>query len=202
MPQNEIGWLLLIGAVFFLIGLLGGGVEISAIKIPSLSRYPRIAFSVVGALMLGLAVFRILAPTNAAINAPSVVATLPFSSTPTLPTTALSTEVAATATLFESPTVPPTENSNIVFSDDFESIPGVWTLGDEADENKTQNKSITRGKYMWQVSSIQPAIATQLPNAPIVSDFELQVELRVVSGADGTGYGVTFRTSDQARYTF
>jgi len=77
MPQTDIGVLLFIGAIFFLIGLLGGGFEISAIKIPPVGKYPRYFSLGIGILFMGIAVVRLLFPP-----APFQTGVTPTSTTP------------------------------------------------------------------------------------------------------------------------
>lgn len=62
MPQTDMGVLLFIGAIFFLIGLLGGGFEISAIKIPPVGKYPRYFSLGIGAIFMGIAIIRLIFP--------------------------------------------------------------------------------------------------------------------------------------------
>jgi len=56
MPQTNEGTLLFIGAIFFLIGILGGGFEVSAIKIPSVGKIIRLISGVIGVIFMGIAV--------------------------------------------------------------------------------------------------------------------------------------------------
>ena len=56
MPQSNEGTLLFIGAIFFLIGILGGGFEISAIKIPSVGKLIRLISAVIGIIFMIIAV--------------------------------------------------------------------------------------------------------------------------------------------------
>lgn len=97
MPQTNEGVLLVVGAIFFLIGLLGGGVELAAIRIPSIGKYPRFLASGVGVIFMGLAVGRLIFPslppqslvTPARIETPTPVSTLVAAApteTPVLPT--------------------------------------------------------------------------------------------------------------------
>jgi hypothetical protein len=196
MPQNEIGWLLLIGAVFFLIGLLGGGVEVSVVKIPPISKYPRVAFSVLGTIFIVLAIFRILVPTNPSSNQPPV----PPTSLP--PTQIVPVDITATSGPALPPPASPTPpvTTNTFFSDDFETIPGVWELGETSNEYASEKITINNGKYVWEVTSIKPTFRTQLPEAPVVSDFELQAEMRLVSGPEDAAYGLVFRSNNQGLY--
>ncbi len=78
MPQTDLGVFLFVGAIFFLIGILGGGFEISAIKIPAVGKIPRIISTVLGIVLMGTALFKItstsspqsesVAPTTAPIQ--------------------------------------------------------------------------------------------------------------------------------------
>jgi hypothetical protein len=100
MPQSTEGVLLVIGALFFLIGLLGGGFEISAIKIPPIEKYPRAIVFGMGIILLLAGLFRILFPPSAAVvpaaNTAVAVVTLPPPAPTLLPPT--STPIPSTAT--------------------------------------------------------------------------------------------------------
>jgi hypothetical protein len=81
MPQSTEGVLLVIGALFFLIGLLGGGFEVSAIKIPPIEKYPRAVLFGMGIILLLAGLFRILFPATPVVvpaaNTSVAVVTLP-----------------------------------------------------------------------------------------------------------------------------
>ena len=200
MLENEKAVLLVIGAVFFLIGLLGGGLEVSAVKIPTISRYTRITSLVVGAVLLVLALYRIMFPSIPDTPQP------PPEPAPSPTQTATSRPVDATATSTpESPTIaPPTSTapSNTIFFDDFETIPGVWKVGESSNETTTEKITISNGKYVWEITAIDPYFRTEYPEAPIVSDFELQAEMRLVSGPENASYGLSFRSTPQGQYAF
>src|SRR5688572_13974341 len=120
MLQNEKAVLLVIGAVFFLIGLLGGGVEVSAVRIPTISKYPRATFLVVGASMLVLAVYWIMFPSNLGTGPPPEA--IPSTNVPpTQAPTALPDNNTATSTPDLPPTASPTPQltENALFFDDF-----------------------------------------------------------------------------------
>ncbi len=68
MPQSNEGILLLIGALFLLLGLLGGGFEISAIKIPPVGKFTRGFAFAIGAIVFGMGLFRLLLPTPIVIT--------------------------------------------------------------------------------------------------------------------------------------
>lgn len=62
MPQSIEALLLLIGAVFFLIGLFGGGVESQAFKLPPIGRYARIGAMGIGAVFMIISILRLFSP--------------------------------------------------------------------------------------------------------------------------------------------
>ncbi len=62
MPQSNEGVLLVIGALFLLLGLLGGGFEVSALKFPPIGKFTRAAAVAIGAVVFGAGMFRLLFP--------------------------------------------------------------------------------------------------------------------------------------------
>ncbi len=129
MPQSTEGVLLVIGALFFLIGLLGGGFEVSAIKIPPIEKYPRAIVLGMGIILLLTGLFRILVPATTPLPPPANTAvaaiTQPPPPTPISPTAAAlpptSTAIPPTFTpapATETPTVvsPPPTPSNPSFA--------------------------------------------------------------------------------------
>jgi hypothetical protein len=90
MPETNEGILFIVGAAFFLIGLIGGGLEISAIKVPPLSKIPRYLMFLVGAFLMGVALVRFMTPTAASpIPATEIPTALPVATVeqpnPTVP---------------------------------------------------------------------------------------------------------------------
>ncbi len=112
MPQSTEGVLLVIGALFFLIGLLGGGFEVSAIKIPPIEKYPRAIVFGMGIILLLTGLFRILVPATPPL-APASNTAVAVITQPPLPTPIPPTATPAPAT--ETPTVvsppPPTPST-------------------------------------------------------------------------------------------
>jgi hypothetical protein len=90
----------------------------------------------------------------------------------------------------------------VVFSDNFESDAGVWVTGEQSLGASTQKKTISYGKYVREQTAGQSVFSSELPDAPVVSDFELQAELRLVSGPEDAAYGLIFRSSEKGVYTF
>ncbi len=93
LPQSNQGILLVIGAGFFLIGMLGGGFEISAIKIPSIGKWPRVLLSTLGSLFMISGLVLLFNPTGNAAG----VAVVP-TATPAPPPTVTPTPILAVAT--------------------------------------------------------------------------------------------------------
>jgi hypothetical protein len=56
MPSTPQGLLLVIGSIFLSIAILGGGFEISAIKIPPVGNYPRIFAFFTGLIFVVIAI--------------------------------------------------------------------------------------------------------------------------------------------------
>lgn len=104
MPQSTEGVLLVIGALFFLIGLLGGGFEVSAIKIPPIEKYPRAVLFGMGILLLLAGLFRILFPAAPLVTTATntVVAVI------TVPPPTLAQNLVTTTPIPSTSTPPPT----------------------------------------------------------------------------------------------
>lgn len=110
MPQSNEGVLLVIGALFLLLGLLGGGFEVAAFKVPPVGKYTRAIALALGALVFGVGLFRLLfspAPIPIPIAAVTLVPTAPPTAPPTL------TPIPPTLTSEPSPTILPTPTSTI-----------------------------------------------------------------------------------------
>jgi hypothetical protein len=118
MPQSTEGVLLVIGALFFLIGLLGGGFEVSAIKIPPIEKYPRAVVFGMGILLLLAGLFRILFPASpvivpAANTAVAVITVPPPTATPLPPTPTALPPTVTPLPPTETP-APPTATATVV----------------------------------------------------------------------------------------
>lgn len=101
MPQSNEGILLLIGALFLLLGLLGGGFEISAIKIPPVGKYTRLFAFIIGAIVFGLGMLRLVFPLPQA-NPIALVPTAPPATAP--PPTLAPSPIPPTVAIAPSPT--------------------------------------------------------------------------------------------------
>jgi hypothetical protein len=117
MPDASVV-LLIIGAVFLLIGLIGGGFELSAVKLPQISNRVRIALSALGGFLLIYSILQ-MRPQGPPSVSTSVV--IVVTATPQPTTAPVSTNVSTPpATIFLT-AVPPTQTatpSSIVLSSD------------------------------------------------------------------------------------
>jgi len=105
MPSTNEGILLVVGAIFLLIGLLGGGVEIAAAKIPSVGKYPRIFSVGVGVILMGIAIIRLIFPPLS----PQPTADLTKVETPTPPPTSITVVSTETPVPPTNTPAPPTD---------------------------------------------------------------------------------------------
>lgn len=82
MPSTTEGLLLVIGVIFMMIALIGGGFELSAAKIPPVGKKGRIGSAVVGVVFLALALRSIAYPEARPAGKEAVIAP-PAESQPT-----------------------------------------------------------------------------------------------------------------------
>jgi hypothetical protein len=132
---NE-GVLLLIGAVFFLIGLLGGGFEISAIKIPSIGKFGRYLSGGIGVIFMVLAIGRLMFP--ALPPQPTVAPTVVETPTP------VPTSIAAVPTVTP---IPPTHTSAPpINTPSSEIVPGTILTNEDFEDQELQGLEVAEAK--------------------------------------------------------
>ena len=120
MPQTNEGTLLFIGAIFFLIGILGGGFEVSAIKIPSVGKLIRIISGGIGVIFMGIAVSLYIFPLlpSQPITVPNALITPRFITVAPSPA---AVQPGETPMLVTSPVPPsPIPPVSILFQENFE----------------------------------------------------------------------------------
>jgi hypothetical protein len=171
MPQNNEGILLFIGAIFFLIGILGGGFEISAIKIPSVGKIIRIISGGIGVIFMSIAIYLYIFPLiPKQTNTFQAVSNTSTTVTPTQPPANIEPGETST-TGNNSPPSPQNPPAKILFQENFEDnkpLPfmyvetGNWKLA--ADEtgnqvyeidNRTEYPQIRFGSPNWKNYAIE-----------------------------------------------
>jgi len=119
MPQSSEGVLLFVGAIFLLIGILGGGFEVSAIKIPSVGRYVRMISAGIGIILMGISLTTYIRPLMPAQPDAAVDTALP-ATTAVAPGVA-GNQLADTPAPAEAPAPPgPNLLGVVLFEEDFE----------------------------------------------------------------------------------
>lgn len=214
MPSTNEGVLLLIGALFFIIGLVGGGFEISAIKVPTINKYSRIASAAVGALFMSISIFRLIAPPDIGTGGTSSpVATSVASSNSPVPTlTTAPPTVAPTdmPTPTTAPSATPTNQEYLTvakswpqaFMDTFDDDTGKWRY-----INSNANPSVTvsyDGRYSLLVdaqnNSVREAFYREAgPPIPDVFYLSVEADANLQTGCE---YGIIAGNFGQERYEF
>jgi hypothetical protein len=94
------------------------------------------------------------------------------------------------------PTTAITTNWQIVATDTFDSNLYQWDDRDSSYGSFTFNAHITGGKYVIELKSGDTGSSSSKPAYGItpVSDFQLAVDAKQVSGAENAAYGVIFRS--------
>lgn len=182
MPSTTEGILLFIGAVFFLIGLLGGGFELSGAKMPTVGKWPRFFSGATGALLLIIALFRILAPP-----APSQpVAVLVNTPAPTVATAM----AAPTGTAAPPPAIPvaPTQPPA---TDPSPPLPPPTRTETPATNSTETQPAATLG---WRKIADLP----RQINALVVDPSNPRIVYAATGDSSGSGAGV-FKSADSGR---
>jgi len=96
------------------------------------------------------------------------------------------------------PTAPVRLGSGL--TDSFDDNSNEWFVGDYGDQFVTGNRSITDGKYRWEVQARQPSRFSAVPKVDPISDFYLMVDAKRVSGTKSSVYGLLFRRLDRNNF--
>lgn len=200
-PQTDIGFLLFVGAVFFLIGLLGGGFEISAIKIPPVGRFPRILSTVIGGFFLLLGVIRLFPPgAGTSQEIPINTSTAPMEMLPTF--TVPSPTATQALVLTPEELLQQAKQWPNIFSDNFNDNSGNWQ--DTDDSTSSEVTVAYNGQYDIFVEtkgdSVREAFFRQAMDVP--ENFFMTIDTRAVDD-NGCEYGIIFRgTINNEYYVF
>ncbi len=90
----------------------------------------------------------------------------------------------------------------ILLSDTFDTNMNQWRIGDLQSDFGTSTHTIANGTYRWDMKANQSWIRYHWPAMSSITDFELTVEGRRVSGSTDSDWGVIFRRSEKGFYTF
>lgn len=96
----------------------------------------------------------------------------------------------------------PSSAWRILLSDTFDTNANQWRIGDLQSDFGTSTYTIANGRYRWDMKANQSWIRYHWPVMSSITDFELTVEGRRVSGSVDSNWGVIFRRSDKGFYTF
>ena len=98
----------------------------------------------------------------------------------------------------------PTEISlwPVVLQDGFDADENDWRTGDYSDERITGSRSITGGKYHWEANALDGVVWWSVPDVASVSDVQLTVDAKRVSGIEDGRYGVVIGRVDNDNYGF
>lgn len=92
---------------------------------------------------------------------------------------------------------------NIVFQDGFDSSSNGWATGESASKWIASTKSISNGKYTWDVKLIgRPGFTSTRPLFKTLDTFYGSVEAKQVSGSDSGSYGFQIRDYAGASFIF
>jgi hypothetical protein len=85
-------------------------------------------------------------------------------------------------------------------TDSFDDNLNEWFVDDYRDPFIAGSRSITNGKYRWEVQAYQPSRFSAVPQVDPVSDFYLIVDAKRVSGTKSSVYGLLFRRLDRNNF--
>ena len=219
--------LFILGAIFLLVGLLGGGLEVSEVRVPPLSVQMRFITASIGVAMFAGAIILLTStdeapveatpivkitetpvptPTNTATTTSTVVPSPTGTTLPTLSSTPAPPTLTATSTL--TPTTTPTRpipTPDVQFSDDFSTANNAWDRGDVESENLLVSQNITiEETYRIEAIGLTDERDTHLVAIPGIAakDFYLEFTAALVEATEDSGFHVVvqFRASDDALY--
>jgi len=124
-----------------------------------------------------------------------LVPALSFLSTPTQ--TQIPTEAALpTATLAPTATAVPIATEvvwQIKVEDDFSSNVNGWPVGFDKGQYGSSNLAIQNGKLVWEVTSVNDSWYWWYPDLPILSDFDVSMDIQRTEGSTTGDYGMVVR---------
>jgi hypothetical protein len=141
-------------------------------------------------------------PTATSIPTSTATPTRTRRPTPTATSTATTT---TTATITHTPTLTSTAyylDWPVILYEPFDYDNGIWYTGKGSDEDITWDYSITDGKYIVAVSSIQSIFHWNYVTDETLVDFYYSIEVKKNKSPDKTSYGLVFRHNQEGLYYF
>jgi len=90
----------------------------------------------------------------------------------------------------------------VIFADDFSKVSDGWFVGTYSKKGYTDTRSISGGKYNWELKSAQGNAFWQAANAGVLGDFVLSVDVQHTVGSAYDDYGLMFRSTGENYYLF
>ena len=181
MPPTVTVAAFVFGIVLLLAAIIGKEIKIVAVELPALTGRTRGIVGAIGIVLIGVGLLDLLP------------------SPPPSPPTAAQT-ATATSALTPTPSTTGALASGALFGSDFDQDKGDWIKGPESNARGAVNRLISDGKYLWEIQATdQGGYQMAVPkSAPALANFELQADVRQLSG--DTFYGLIFRNTGTDGY--
>ena len=186
MPPTVTVAAFVFGIVLLLAAIIGKEIRIVAVELPALTGKTRGIVGAIGIILVGVGLLDLLPSPP---SPPTAAQTVTVASGLT-PTTSASMVLASGALA-----------SGALFVSDFDQDKGDWSTGPESNARGAVTRLISDGKYLWEIQATdQGGYQMALPkSAPVLANFELQVDARQLSG--DAFYGLIFRNTGTDGYT-
>jgi 3-keto-disaccharide hydrolase len=181
MPPTVTVAAFVFGIVLLLAAIIGKEIKIVAVELPALTGKTRGIVGAIGIILMGIGLLDLL---------PAPPPTPP-ASLQTATAIAVLTPTASASGAFA---------SGALFVSDFDQDRGDWSTGPESNARGAVTRLISDGKYRWEIQATdQGGYQMALPkSAPALANFELQADVRQLSG--DTFYGLIFRNTGTDGY--
>ena len=203
------------GCLALLFGIVGGGIKARELEVPSLSGRARFISSIIGIVLLGLAISPLArdvgtptAKTNAQPNSPASAGApaMPVDAAAVTPAGASVQAATETASGKAAAKLYAAKTWNLVLADSFDGNKAEWPMWNADDAQKTETMQIASGVLKWGLQLKTPD-HYYVEGAPLASysDFLVSVSIRRLN-ADPTinqaNSGIYFRAHGFDAYFF
>ena len=102
----------------------------------------------------------------------------------------------ATLTAYVTPTGIPSKFS---LTDTFDSNQNGWSVGKINDQFWTGESKVENGAYTWNIQEFKKGFLfySDFGSSPILADFDVSVDAKIINGTDATCSGIIFRKAQQ-----